>query len=183
MEKEDFKEERGSASRDKRFASTGGIDPASAYTFIKPGIPFGYEAELGDLSPWENCTWKALLAGGGGAMMGLVFGVFMSSMENPTITDPKIAEMSTKEQLKIHFRSMRSRSFRLSKQFAGVGLLYSGIDCMLAKERAKQDMMNALYTGCATGGLLAMRAGPAGMAGGCATFAAFTYAIELWMRS
>jgi Tim17/Tim22/Tim23/Pmp24 family len=52
-----------------------------------------------------------------------------------------------------------------SKSFATIGLLYAGIECVIEKHRGKHDWYNSLYTGFATGGLLARgSAQPAGMA-------------------
>lgn len=44
--------------------------------------------------------------------------------------------------------------------------------------RAKHDIYNAVYAGCAAGGLLASSAGPKAMCAGCVTFAAFSAFID-----
>lgn len=50
-------------------------------------------------------------------------------------------------------RIPRCRSY--SKSFATIGLLYAGIECVIEKHRGKHDWKNSMYTGFATGGLLA----------------------------
>ena len=42
-----------------------------------------------------------------------------------------------------------------------------------AKMRAKHDIYNSVYAGCAAGAVLAHSAGPKGMCLGCASFAPF----------
>ena len=44
--------------------------------------------------------------------------------------------------------------------------------------RAKHDIYNALYAGCAAGGVLASSGGPKAMCAGCVTFAAFSGFID-----
>ncbi|MCJ1328944.1 Mitochondrial import inner membrane translocase subunit tim22 [Thelotrema lepadinum] len=48
--------------------------------------------------------------------------------------------------------------------------------------RAKNDIKNGIAAGCVTGGILAAKAGPQAAAVGCAGFAAFSAAIETYLR-
>lgn len=48
--------------------------------------------------------------------------------------------------------------------------------------RAKNDLYNGVAAGCITGGALAAKAGPQAAAVGCAGFAAFSAAIDWYMR-
>ena len=48
--------------------------------------------------------------------------------------------------------------------------------------RAKNDLTNGIAAGCITGGALGARAGPQAAAVGCAGFAAFSAAIDYYMR-
>jgi mitochondrial import inner membrane translocase subunit TIM22 len=48
--------------------------------------------------------------------------------------------------------------------------------------RAKSDVKNPVMAGCLVGGWLGKGQGPLAIAGGCATFAAFSYAVELYMH-
>ena len=47
-----------------------------------------------------------------------------------------------------------------------------------AQIRAKHDIYNAVYAGCAAGGMLASSAGPKAACAGCVTFAAFSAFID-----
>lgn len=59
-----------------------------------------------------------------------------------------------------------------------MGALFSGSECVIEKARAKHDLYNSVYAGCATGGMLAHKAGPKAMCVGCAGFAAFSAMID-----
>ena len=48
--------------------------------------------------------------------------------------------------------------------------------------RGKSDLSNGVAAGCITGGALAYKAGPQAAAIGCAGFAAFSAAIDAYMR-
>lgn len=77
---------------------------------------------------------------------------------------------------------MGTRSWSTAKNFGMVGALFSGIECGIEGLRAKNDLKNGTMAGCLTGGILARSAGPQAMAGGCAAFAAFSLAIDAYMR-
>lgn len=137
-----------------------------------------------------------------GLGLGAAFGLFMSSFEfsGPTM-DPKLLEQSTKVQMKAILKDMGSRSASMAKNFAVVGAIYSGTECCIEsvrrmmtdvywevhscghmQYRAKNDLYNSVAAGCFTGGVLAARAGPQAAAFGCAGFAAFSAAIDAYMR-
>lgn len=77
---------------------------------------------------------------------------------------------------------MGSRSWSSAKSFGIVGALFSGTECCIEALRAKNDTANGVTAGCISGGILGAKAGPWGAATGCAGFAAFSVAIEAWMR-
>ena len=77
---------------------------------------------------------------------------------------------------------MGSRSFSSAKNFGLVGLIFSGTECCIEGYRAKNDLTNGVAAGCLTGGILASKAGPQAAALGCAGFAAFSAAIDAYMR-
>lgn len=62
-----------------------------------------------------------------------------------------------------------------------MGAMFAGSECVIEKVRAKHDIYNSVYAGCATGGALAHKAGPKAMCAGCATFAAFSALIDKMM--
>ncbi|KAL3957425.1 hypothetical protein ACCO45_008003 [Purpureocillium lilacinum] len=93
-----------------------------------------------------------------------------------------LSSMPLRQQLKMGFKDMGTRSYSMAKNFGKVGALFSGIECGIEGLRAKNDLANGVAAGCLTGAILAKNTGPTGMAGGCAAFAAFSAAIDAWMR-
>jgi mitochondrial import inner membrane translocase subunit TIM22 len=84
----------------------------------------------------------------------------------------------TRVVLRETWQLMKEKSRSYSKGFASMGFLYSGTECLIEKYRARHDKWNATLAGCATGGLMAAPGGPKAMCFGCASFAAFSTAIE-----
>ncbi|KAI1477957.1 hypothetical protein K445DRAFT_314733 [Daldinia sp. EC12] len=139
----------------------------------------------------ESCFGKAAVSGVMGFGMGGLFGMFMASMAYDTpfhtpgaagAAPTPISSLPWRQQLKVGFKDMGSRSYSTAKNFGLVGLMFSGIECGIEGYRAKNDMFNGAAAGCLTGGILARGGGPAAVAGGCAAFAAFSTAIDAWMR-
>ena len=77
---------------------------------------------------------------------------------------------------------MGSRSYSSAKNFAIVGSIFAGTECCIESYRAKNDLWNGVSAGCLTGGVLAAGAGPKAAAVGCAGFAAFSAAIDYYLR-
>ena len=110
-----------------------------------------------------------------GGAFGAFIGLFSSSVA-PQNTD-KI--MTTRETL----IDMKTTIVSHSKNFAVIGLMFAGTECLVESYRGKSDLRNSVYSGFITGGLLGLRAGPtAAMYGGCG-FAAFSVAIDYFMHS
>jgi import inner membrane translocase subunit TIM22 len=93
-----------------------------------------------------------------------------------------ITSLPLKQQLKVGFRDMGTRSYSMARNFGKVGALFAGIECGIEGLRAKNDLANGVAAGCLTGGILAKNAGPQAAAGGCVAFAAFSAAIDAYMR-
>ena len=87
-----------------------------------------------------------------------------------------------RQQLAAGFRDMGSRSWSTAKNFGTVGMLFAGIECGIEGLRAKNDINNGVAAGCLTGAILARNGGPQAAAIGCAGFAAFSAAIDAYMR-
>jgi import inner membrane translocase subunit TIM22 len=77
---------------------------------------------------------------------------------------------------------MYRSSLSSGRNFAIVGSVFSGTECCIEGLRAKNDIWNGIWGGCITGGVLARKAGPQAVAAGCVGFAAFSAAIEGYMR-
>jgi import inner membrane translocase subunit TIM22 len=93
-----------------------------------------------------------------------------------------ITDLPLKQQLRIGFRDMGQRSLSSAKNFGKVGAIFAGTECCIEGFRAKNVLSNGVMAGCITGGVLAAPAGPQAAAVGCAGFAAFSAAIDYWMR-
>ncbi|EDO47542.1 predicted protein [Nematostella vectensis] len=127
----------------------------------------------------ENCAFKSALAGVAGYGLGLVFGLFTagmdSSMPNPMTG---VADQSAKAIL----HDMKSRATSYGKNFAVVGLMFSGTECLVESYRGKSDWKNGTLSGGITGGLLGLRAGGKAALFGAAGFAAFSTLIDYFLR-
>ncbi|KAI5799241.1 Tim17/Tim22/Tim23/Pmp24 family-domain-containing protein [Peziza echinospora] len=132
----------------------------------------------------ESCPVKTLLSGGAGFALGGVFGLFMASMsyDTPMSGATPITSLPLKQQLRVGLKDMGNRSYSSAKNFALVGSMFAGTECCIEAYRAKNDMYNGVSAGCLTGGILAHKAGPQAAAVGCVGFAAFSAAIDYYLR-
>ena len=138
----------------------------------------------------ESCPAKLVLAGGMGFGLGGLFGVFMASMRYDTPLSAglpggvgtQIKDIPMREQLRLGFKDMGRSAFSSAKNFGYIGALFAGSECVIEGLRAKNDLHNGVAAGCFTGAFLAKSAGPQAMAVGCAGFAAFSAAIDAYMR-
>ncbi|KAL4988892.1 Tim17/Tim22/Tim23/Pmp24 family-domain-containing protein [Aspergillus falconensis] len=133
----------------------------------------------------ESCPLKTVISGVMGFGLGGLFGMFMAGMSYDSSLTPQsqtIANLPWRQQLKHGFKDMGSRSWSSAKNFGIVGALYSGTECCIEGLRAKNDLTNSVSAGCITGGILGAKAGPQAAALGCAGFAAFSAAIDAYMR-
>ncbi|RDW95160.1 hypothetical protein BP5796_00923 [Coleophoma crateriformis] len=135
----------------------------------------------------ESCPGKTVVSGVMGFALGGAFGLFMASMQydTPLSTNPTAANITSlplREQLRQGFKDMGARSFSSAKNFGKVGAIFAGTECCVEGFRAKNDLKNGVIAGCITGGVLAAPAGPQAAAVGCAGFAAFSLAIDAYMR-
>ncbi|KAJ2783984.1 Mitochondrial import inner membrane translocase subunit tim22 [Coemansia javaensis] len=127
----------------------------------------------------DSCAFKAGFSGIAGFGIGALFGLMLSGIE---FSSPVDTSASTRQQVKTVFRDMGAKSLSSAKNFAVMAAIYSGSECMIESYRARNDIYNSVAAGCITGGTLAMRTGPRGMAAGCAGFAAFSAAIDWYMH-
>lgn len=144
----------------------------------------------------ESCPGKTVIAGVMGFGLGGMFGLFMSSMRYDTPMSsainpmnqpgangtPALTSLPVKEQLRQGFKEMGRASWSSAKNFGYIGGVFAGTECAIEGLRAKNDLYNGVAAGCATGGWLARGGGPQAAAIGCAGFAAFSAAIDAYMR-
>ena len=135
----------------------------------------------------QSCPGKTAMAGVLGFFLGGFFGLFMASMAydvpigNDTVKH--ISELPFKQQMKLQFTDMGKRAYSSARNFGYIGMVYSGVECTIESLRAKHDIYNGVSAGCITGAGLSIKAGPQAAAIGCACFAAFSTAIDLYLRS
>ncbi|XP_061608587.1 mitochondrial import inner membrane translocase subunit Tim22 [Phyllopteryx taeniolatus] len=128
----------------------------------------------------ESCAFKTLLACVGGFVLGGAFGVFTAGIDTNVGFDPKdpLRTPTAREVLK----DMGQRGMSYAKNFAIVGAMFSCTECIIESHRGKSDWKNAVYSGCITGGAIGFRAGLKAGVLGCGGFAAFSAAIEYYLR-
>jgi import inner membrane translocase subunit TIM22 len=100
----------------------------------------------------------------------------------PGIPAKAFTDLPIREQLRHGLKDMGRQTYSSAKNFGLIGAVFSGTECCIEGLRAKSDIYNGLVAGCLTGGALARNAGPQSVAVGCAGFAAFSAAIDLYMR-
>ncbi|CCD25661.1 mitochondrial import inner membrane translocase subunit TIM22 NDAI_0F03430 [Naumovozyma dairenensis CBS 421] len=147
-----------------------------------------------------SCPGKTIISGVTGFALGGIMGLFLSSMAydtplhtpSPTTSIAGIngqamvkqfADLPMKQQIRLQFSDMGKKSYSSAKNFGYIGMIYSGVECTVESIRAKNDIFNGLTAGCLTGGGLAYKNGPQAALVGCAGFAAFSLAIDLYMKS
>lgn len=73
--------------------------------------------------------------------MGLLFGVFMGSMDTSHNYAPELQNMTLKESLKQSWKVTKSKSVGFAKNFATVGFFYSGFECAIEKVRQTPNLV------------------------------------------
>ncbi|XP_007935618.1 mitochondrial import inner membrane translocase subunit Tim22 [Orycteropus afer afer] len=128
----------------------------------------------------ESCAFKAALACVGGFVLGGAFGVFTAGIDTNVGFDPKdpYRTPTAKEVLK----DMGQRGMSYAKNFAIVGAMFSCTECLVESYRGKSDWKNSVISGCITGGAIGFRAGLKAGVIGCGGFAAFSAAIDYYLR-
>eukprot|EP00210_Caulerpa_lentillifera_P005318 g5081.t1 len=130
----------------------------------------------------NNCFLRTVMSGVMGGGLGIVFGLFTSSLEGAT--GPMAVEansIETRRARDVFFemvKNTRQKSWSYAKAFAAMGALFAGSECVIEKHRAKHDTYNTVYAGCFTGGVLGYSGGPKMMCFGCVSFAAFSVVID-----
>lgn len=99
-----------------------------------------------------------------GGVLGVGMGVFMGMMNDPSpiqvIKGREVPQAPLREQMRVAYRSMASRSYGWAKSFAVLTALFGGIECVIEKYRAKHDVWNPVISGCAVGATLSAKSGP-----------------------
>ena len=127
----------------------------------------------------ESCAFKSVSACVIGFALGGAFGLFTAGLD-PNITgeSPHAPRQSGRDVLK----EVRARGWSMAKNFAIVGAMFSGTECLLESYRGRSDLTNSVTSGMITGGLLGLRAGVKAGVAGSAAFAAFSLVIDYFFR-
>ncbi|XP_077962340.1 mitochondrial import inner membrane translocase subunit Tim22 [Gasterosteus aculeatus] len=143
-------------------------------------VPFKSDEQKMIERGMESCAFKSVLACVGGFVLGGAFGVFTAGIDTNVGFDPKdpLKTPSAREVLK----DMGQRGMSYAKNFAIVGAMFSCTECIIESHRGKSDWKNGVYSGCVTGGAIGFRAGLKAGVLGCGGFAAFSAAIEYYLR-
>lgn len=130
----------------------------------------------------ESCFFKSFMSLVIGYGLGCAIGLFSASV-NPSIavdtTSPHMERTQTAREI---FNDMRKTTHSYGKNFAAIGFVFAGIECVIESYRGVTDWKNGTYAGGVTGGLIGLRAGVKAGLFGAAGFAAFSTVIDYYMR-
>jgi len=116
--------------------------------------------------------------------MGAFFSLMSTTFayEDPLSRTWQTATMNTSQKTAQVFKDMGKGMWKSGRGFGTVGALYAGSECVIEGYRAKNDIYNAISAGLFSGAVLARKSGPKAMLGGAAAFAAFSAAIDMFLR-
>ncbi|KZO93883.1 Tim17-domain-containing protein [Calocera viscosa TUFC12733] len=154
----------------------------------------------------ESCAFKTAASGGIGFGLGAFISLMSATLayEDPIMrANSSVGKALSSGQKTIEvFKEMGRNMWRSGKGFGKVGALYAGTECVLEsvrlfslpvvhplttgvhcmQYRAKNDITNAVAAGFVSGAILAASSGPRAALGGGLAFAAFSAAIDSYMR-
>lgn len=77
---------------------------------------------------------------------------------------------------------MKFRTVSYAKNFALIGAMFAGTECVIESYRGKTDLVNGTASGAVVGGVIGFRAGLQAGVLGAAGFAVFSAAIDYYFR-
>jgi len=125
---------------------------------------------------YNNCLVKSLIATVFGFGAGFLFGSFFGMNTMPTTAE--VTSKPALRQVADSFKQAGRSGYSLAKGFSVAGACFTGSECLFEQWRAKSDHWNGLAAGCLSGAVLGARGGYQASAFGCASFAAFSAAID-----
>ncbi|OCF55399.1 mitochondrial import inner membrane translocase subunit TIM22 [Kwoniella sp. B9012] len=130
----------------------------------------------------ESCPLKVVLSGGAGFALGGFFSLMSATFAYEDPLSRASSQLSTRAQTMHVFKEMGRNMWSSGKGFAKVGAIYSGVECCIEGYRAKNDITNAVSAGFLSGAILARNSGLKAAMGGGLAFAAFSGAIDWYLR-
>ncbi|KAG6964597.1 hypothetical protein JG687_00005876 [Phytophthora cactorum] len=97
----------------------------------------------------ESCWKRSVVACVAGAAMGVGLGTFLGTFEG---AHGELVGRNMREQLYNGF----SKSIKAGYEFALVGSIFAGVECVIERERAAHDILNPILAGGVSGGALGM---------------------------
>ena len=119
----------------------------------------------------EPCPWRIIDDVGGAFCMGNIGGGMWHSIKGARMA-PSGARLAGS------LSAVQARAPVLGGQFAIWGGIFACFDCSLTAIRQKEDPWNSIISGAATGGTLALRAGPQAAASAAAVGGVLVALIE-----
>uniref|UniRef100_A0AAV1V402 Mitochondrial import inner membrane translocase subunit TIM22 n=1 Tax=Peronospora matthiolae TaxID=2874970 RepID=A0AAV1V402_9STRA len=103
----------------------------------------------------ESCWKRSIVACAAGATMGVGLGTFLGTFEG---AHGELVGRTMRQQLYNGFRKSITagyvRSVYFSKEFALVGSIFAGVECVIERQRARHDIVNPILAGGVSGGVL-----------------------------
>ncbi|KUF98072.1 hypothetical protein AM588_10007284 [Phytophthora nicotianae] len=95
----------------------------------------------------ESCWKRSVVACVAGAAMGVGLGTFLGTFEG---AHGELLYNGFSKSIKAGY----VRSVYFSKEFALVGSIFAGVECVIERERAAHDILNPILAGGVSGGAL-----------------------------
>lgn len=130
----------------------------------------------------ESCAFKSVMSLVIGYGLGAAIGLFSASVNPSIAADPSAPHLERTQTVREILTDMKRTTHSYGKNFAAIGFVFAGIECLIESERGVSDWKNGTYAGGVTGGLLGLRAGIKAGIFGAAGFAAFSTVIDYYMR-
>ncbi|RUS84825.1 hypothetical protein EGW08_007440 [Elysia chlorotica] len=140
-----------------------------------PQMPLSRE-EIFIKGVFDSCAFKSSASCVVGFALGGVFGLFTAGV------DPMSTISAETPTTRMVLREMKNRSLSYGKNFALVGAMFAGTECLVESYRGKTELINGTMSGAIVGGVLGVRAGLKAGLFGAAGFALFSTAIDYYMR-
>ncbi|XP_059141409.1 mitochondrial import inner membrane translocase subunit Tim22-like [Physella acuta] len=140
-----------------------------------PQMPLSRE-ELFIRGIFDSCAFKSTASCVVGFALGAAFGLFTAGV------DPMSTMSTETPTTRMVLREMKARSLSYGKNFALVGAMFAGTECLVESYRGKTELINGTASGAIVGGVLGLRAGLKAGIFGAVGFAIFSTAIDYYMR-